>query len=362
MQTHPVTGKDENMYKRGGVWWVCIRHEGKKIQKSLETGDKKLAKAIEAKIKAGLVEGKFFDKPIGHNKTFKDMMEKLMKEYAHKNSLNTQKSYSVSLKHLLPYFGDSRLTAITPRMISEYKVLRYNEGVKPATINRERALLSKAFNLAIKEWEWIKENPVSKVSKEKENKRERWLSEDEEKKLLENSPQWLRDIIVFAVYTGLREDELLSLQWSRVNLFNKTIVIQETKSGKPRTIPLLETALNILTEKSKVRNLKSEFVFLSNAATKIDCHNLIRAFNNTTRKAGIQDIRFHDLRHTFATKLSQRGYSEKKISELLGHYSIVMTERYIHHNVKSLRIGMQVLEENDYNLTTVGEKRDVSPA
>jgi site-specific recombinase XerD len=121
-----------------------------------------------------------------------------MKEHAPKVSVNTQKSYAVSLKPLVSFFGDSRLTKITPKMVCDYKVLRYSEGVKPATINRELAMLSKALNLAVKEWEWMKENPVIKVSKEKENnKRDRWLAEDEEERLLENSPQWLRDIIVY---------------------------------------------------------------------------------------------------------------------------------------------------------------------
>ncbi|MBU6392314.1 MAG: site-specific integrase [Planctomycetota bacterium] len=350
------------MFKRGGVWWTCIRYEDKKVQKSLETDDRRLAQAIEAKIRAEIAEGKFFDKPVGQSKTFNDMMEKFMREHAPKVSINTQKSYSVSLKHLLLFFGNSRLTGITPKMISDCKVLRYSEGAKPASINRELAMLSKAFNLAVKEWEWIKENPVLKVPKEKENnERDQWLTGDEEKKLLENSPQWLRDLIVFALHTGLRQDELLSLQWSRVDLFRKTIIIQESKSGKPRTIPLNQIALNILIEKAKIRNIKSDLVFLSNAMTKINCQNLIRALNIALKKAGIQNFHWHSLRHTFATRLAQRGVDLYKISKLLGHYSIEMTQRYAHHCPESLRDGIQVLE-SDYNLTTVGENRNVSNA
>lgn len=350
------------MFKRGGVWWTSITYKGKRIRKSLETADKKLAQVIEAKIKTEIVEGKYFDKPTGDYKTLNDMMEKFMKEHAPKVSVNTQKSYSVSLKHLLRFFGDSRLTAIMPKMIYDYKVLRKNEGAKAASINRELAMLSKAFNLGVKEWEWIKENPVSKVPREKENnERDRWLTEDEEKKLLENSPQWLRDIIVFALHTGLRQDELLSLQWSRVDLFRKIIIIQESKNGKPRTIPLNQIALNILMEKAKVRNLKSDLVFLSNAMIKIDCHNLIRAFKIALVKAGIQDFHFHDLRHTFATRLAQRGVDLYKISKLLGHYDISMTQRYAHHCPESLRDGIQVLEVG-HNLVTVGENRNVSTA
>ncbi|MCR4320966.1 MAG: tyrosine-type recombinase/integrase [Candidatus Brocadiaceae bacterium] len=348
------------MFKRGGVWWTCIRYEDKKVQKSLETDDRRLAQAIEAKIRAEIAEGKFFDKPVGQSKTFKDMMEKFMQEHAPKVSKNMQKSYASSLKHLATFWGNSKLSDIKPKLISEYKVLRKNKGIKPSTINRELAMLSKAFNLAVKEWEWIRDNPVSRVPKEKENnERDRWLNAEDEKRLLENSLSWLKDIIIFDLNTGLRQDELLSLQWSRVDLFRKIIIIQESKNGKPRTIPLNQIVLDILMEKSKIRNLKSDLVFLSNMSTKIDRHNLRRAFNIALDKTGIQNFHFHDLRHTFATRLAQRGIDIYKISKLLGHQDIRMTQRYSHHCPDSLRDGVQILEA-DYNLTTVEGKRDVA--
>ena len=351
------------MFKRDGLWWVCIRHKGKKIQRSLETDNKNLAVSIESKLRIELIEGKYFDKHEGERKTFKEMVDRFIKEHAPKVSLNMQKSYEASLSNLLPYFGDFELSAITPKKIAEYKVLRYSEKVKPATINRELAMLSKAFSLAFKEWEWVKENPVSRVTKERENnRRDRWLTGDEEKRLLENSPQWLRDLIVFALHTGLRQDELLSLQWSRVDLFRKTIIIQESKNGKPRTIPLNRIALDILMEKAKVRNLKSDLVFLSNAITKICCQNLIKAFNTARDKASIQNLHWHSLRHSFATRLAQRGIDLYKISKFLGHVSITMTQRYAHHCTESLREGIEVLEKVDYDLTTIGKNRNVSNA
>jgi len=215
----------------------------------------------------------------------------------------------------------------------------------------------------VREWDWVKENPVSKVTKERENnRRDRWLTSEDEQMLLENSPQWLKEIIVFALHTGLRQDELLSLQWSRVDLFRKIIIIQESKNGKPRTIPLNRIALDILMEKAKVRNLKSDLVFLSNAITKICCQNLIKAFNTAKDKASIQNFHFHDLRHTFATRLAQKGVDIYKISKLLGHVSITMTQRYAHHCPESLRDGVEALEKVDYNLTTIRENRNVSNA
>ena len=347
------------MFKRkdSGLWWMSFRHNGKKVQKSLETSDKKLAKEIEAKIRVEVKEEKYFDKLIGRNKTFKQLMEVFMKEHAPKVSDSMQNSYSASLKHLIPFFGDLTLLSISRKEISKYKILRKDEGAKPATINRELAMLSKAFTLALEDWEWISGNnkPFSKIPYEKENnERDRWLTEDEEKSLLENSSEWLREIVVFALNTGLRQGELLSLEWNRVNLFRRTILIHKTKNGKPKTVPLNKNAMDVIAcrAKEKVRKLKNDFVFLSSHGTKIDRHNLRRAFNNATRKAEIENFTFHDLRHCFCTKLAQRGVDIYKIAKLAGHEDIRMTQRYSHHCPESLRDGVEILEA-DYVLATV---------
>jgi len=350
------------MYKRKGsdIWRVNIRHDGKKIQKSLKTSNKKLAKTIEAKLLAEIVEGTYYEKLIGRKKTFKDLMDKFLKVHAPKVSANMQKSYRTSLKHLDSFFGKSNLLSITPRNISKYKMLRNDEGAAPATINRELAMLSKAFSLAVKEWQWLKDNPVLKVPKEKEdNKRDRWLSDDEEASLLEHSPEWLRDIILFNLHTGLRQDELLSLTWDRVDMVRKTILIKETKNGKPRTIPLNRDALDILETKSKVVSFKSQIVFHSKSGTKIDKHNLRRAFVIAMERAGTEEFTYHSLRHTFATRLAQSGVDLYKISKLLGHLNIMTTQRYAHHCPDSLRDGVEMLE-SDCNMTAVAKKVTIS--
>jgi site-specific recombinase XerD len=350
------------MYKRSGVWWTCIRHNGRKIQKSLETTDKILAKKIEAKVRVEIVEGKYYEKLIGQNKTFKDMMDKFMKIHAPTVSKNTQNAYKYYLKNLSSFLSNPGLMSITPRLVSEYKVHRRDNGASPSTINRELYMLSKAFNLAVKEWEWLKDNPVSKVQKEKENNEvDRWLTEDEERRLLGASPQWLREIIVFALNTGLRQDELLSLEWSRVNLFRRTILIQITKNGKPKTLPLNRIALDILKKKAeeKVLSIKNDLVFVSNAGTKINKRNLTRAFVLALKRAMVKDFTFHCLRHTFATRLAQNGVDIYKIAKLLGHKDLKMTQRYSHHCPDSLRDGVEILEKFDYNLTTIAETSQI---
>ena len=113
-------------------------------------------------------------------------------------------------------------------------------------------MLSKAFTLAVDEWEWLPHKPFLKISRENENnEKEKYLTADEEKTLLGNCPEWLKDLVVFALNTVLRQNEQLSLTWQRVSLLRKTILIQETKSGKPRSIPLNQTAISILEQKAK---------------------------------------------------------------------------------------------------------------
>ena len=103
------------MFKRkdSDLWWISFRHNGRKVQKSLETSDKKLAKAIEAKIRTDIVQGKYYEKPIGNDNTFSQLVDKFIKECAPKRSISMQKSYIASSKHLIPFFGDSILLLVS---------------------------------------------------------------------------------------------------------------------------------------------------------------------------------------------------------------------------------------------------------
>ncbi len=186
------------------------------------------------------------------------------------------------------------------------------------------------------------------MPKERENnERDRWLTADEEASLLEYSSDWLRDIILFNLHTGLRQDELLSLTWDRVDLFRKAILINETKNGRSRTIPLNKSAEGILMRKAKIISIKSKIVFHSKCGTKIEKHNLRRAFVIAMKRAGVEDFTFYGLRHSFATRLTQSGVDLYKISKLLGHKDIKTTQRYAHHCPDSLRDGVEILE-TDY--------------
>ncbi len=210
-----------------------------------------------------------------------------------------------------------------------------------------------AFSLAVREWEWTRDNPVKKISMEKENNgRDRWLTEDEEKRLLEEASEWLREIIAFALNTGMRLGEILSLTWKAVDLNRRTATIFKSKNGERRTIPLNEMASEVLKGRAKVRSRKTDLVFFNENHAVYDYSNPEKAFRSALDKAKIQDFRFHDLRHCFATKLVQRGVDLYKVQLLLGHQTPLMTQRYPHHYPESLREGVEALGRLEKNSIT----------
>jgi len=294
------------LYRRGKVWWMAFTFQGRQIQKSTKTSDRRLAEAILSKVRVKIIEGKYFDILEEKERTFEEMMERYRVEHAAK--LASRESIECRIRNMLPFFGHCTLFDITPKLITEYKVKRYSDGVTAATINRELASMKKAFNLAIRDWEWCRGNPVSRVSMEKEpNGRDRWLTQEEEERLLLACPSWLQEIVIFALNSGMRRGEILSLAWEGVDLFRKTVTIFRSKNGERRTIPINQTLLDLLKRKSKVRSLKTPLVFYSVAHTAIDGHNLGHVFRRAVKKAKIANLRFHDLRHTFASRLVQEG-------------------------------------------------------
>lgn len=132
--------------------------------------------------------------------------------------------------------------------------------------------------------------------------------------------------------------------------------------GKPRSIPLNQTAISILEQRAKTRCIKNDLVFISSHGAKINKQTLISAFNKALRESGISDFSWHGLRRTFATRLAHKGLDIYKISKLLGHEDVRTTQkRYTVHCTESLRVGVEILDV-DYNLTTIDEKRVFSDA
>ena len=331
------------LVKRRNTWWMSFMYQGQQVRRSTGTADKRLAEAILGQVKVQIVEGRFFEKPEAQHRTLTELMDRYASEHAARRANHRREL--TSIHNLKRFFGNPKLDQITPNLIVAYKNRRYTDGVKPATINRELATLKKAFNLARREWEWCADNPVCRVSMEKENNtRDRWLTVEEEQKLLAAAAPWLRELVVFALYTGMRMGEILALTWAGVDLFRRTVTVFRSKNGERRTIPVNTTVLDLLKLKYAVRARTTDVVFHSQTNTPLDGSNIRRSLTAALDIAKIQDFHFHDLRHTFATRMVQAGIDLYKVQRLLGHKSPIMTQRYAHHYPESLRDGVDALE------------------
>ncbi|MBD3203705.1 tyrosine-type recombinase/integrase [Candidatus Woesearchaeota archaeon] len=243
--------------------------------------------------------------------------------------------------HLIPYFGQFKLNDITPLLIERYRAERLETGVKKSSTNRELALLKKMFNLAI-DWDYVRDNPVKKVKlfSEKDNLKERVLSQKEEIRLLEETADHLSPIVLTALNTGMRRNEILNLTWVHVQLKQRIIHVTKTKSGKNRVVPINDVVYEILKEKQK--HSKSEYVFV-NPETGKPFKSIRHSFENACRRAGIKNLRFHDLRHTFACRMIEKGCDIETLRDLLGHHSITVTQRYIHTTLDRKRQAVELL-------------------
>lgn len=346
------------LVKRGDVWWMSFTYQGRQVRKSTGTSDKRLADAVLSKVKVQIVEGRFFETCEEKSRTFGELMSRFETEHVPKKA--SQRSYKGYVKRLRDFFGDRVLAEITPKVIVAYKNVRLTAGKAPATVNRELAIMKKAFNLAVREWEWCRDNPVLRVSMERErNQRDRWLTEEEEDRLLQACGPWLRDLVLVALHTGMRMGEILDLAWRGVDFQRRTITVFRSKNGERRTIPVNHTVLTVLKEKAKVRCLQTDRVFPSKTFTPLEGSHLRRSFRLALGKARIEDCHFHDLRHTFATRLVQAGVDLYKVQRLLGHKSPTMTQRYAHHYPESLRDGVEILDRRERFSTILAQSGEV---
>lgn len=346
------------LVKRGDTWWMSFMYQGRQIRRSTGTSDRRLAEAILGKVKGQIIEGRFFDKPKEQRRMVTELLDRYLREHAVRRA--NYRREQTSVRNLKAFFGNPTLDHVTPKRIVAYKNQRYTDGVKPATINRELATLKKAFNLARREWEWCTDNPVCRVSMEQENNtRDRWLTVDEEQRLLHAAGPWLRELMMFALHTGMRQGEILDLTWAGVDLFRRTVTVFKSKNGERRTIPLNQTVLELLMHKYGSRSGDTALVFPSEAQTRLNASNIRRSLNLALEKVKITNFHFHDLRHTCATRMVQAGVDLYKVQRLLGHKSSIMTQRYAHHYPESLRDGVEALESSGAVSTKLAQLRVV---
>jgi len=188
------------------------------------------------------------------------------------------------------------------------------------------------------------------------------LTRLEEERLLEASSEHLRPILIVALNTGMRRGEILNLEWKQIDLNKRLIKVENTKSGNNRIIPVNESLYQELL-KAKNMNGRSRFVF-PNPETGQPYTEVKKSFKNACRKAMIDDMRFHDLRHTFATRLVESGVDLITVRDLLGHFSVRITQRYTHSSQKTKKEAVELLAKKSLKNAENSEKllhiRDMS--
>jgi len=212
------------------------------------------------------------------------------------------------------------------------------------------ACLKKLYNKAI-DWGYTQGNPVSRIQffSEKNNLKERVLSVEEENRLMKSSVKHLKPILITAIQTGMRRSEIFNLKWTAVDFTKKEIKVENSKSGLSRIIPI-NSELLVHLKKLKNKANKSKWVFLNHKTGK-PFKDVKKAFQGACRREGIEDLRFHDLRHTFASRLVQRGVDLITIKDLLGHSSVRVTERYTHSNRDLKKAAVETLNRKSEKMS-----------
>jgi integrase len=322
-------------YQRGQTWYVDYYYEGRRIRKKV--GSEKDAENALAAIKVDILRGEYRFKK-DRKIRFKDFAKEYL-DYAKINKRSWSRDES-SLKRLLPFFKDMLLSKITVRHIEEYKRMRLDK-VKSGTINRELASLKHMFTIAEKLGKFDDKNPVKKVEFFQERQFVmKILDREEINRLIDAAADHLKPILIIALSTGMRKGEIFNLRWSDIDFIDHHIHIKKTKSNVMRKIPMNSIVAGTL----KNIERKSEFIFPSSWSKKHKhIMGVFRLFKAACKKAGIEDLRFHDLRHTAATLMVTGGVPLVTVSQILGHSTIHMTMKYAHPTPEDKRKAVNVL-------------------
>lgn len=331
--------KARGLYKRGNIWWIRYAGlDGKIRYESSRSTSYKIAQDLLIHKKKDVMEGKD-PLPVKRIRphTFNELAEPYL-TWAERQRCFPRKKGIVKL--LRQEFGNLPLRSFTTMLVEEYQSRVLGEGKKPATANRHLATLKHMFTKAI-EWEMVQDEVLKKVRRVKllaeNNRRLRYLAKDECQDLINACDPHLKPIAITALNTGMRKEEILSLEWEKhIDLKHGFILLDTTKNGERREIPINKTLRSIL--QGLVRRIDSPYVFVNEEGKRY--LNVYRSFNSACRRAGIKDFRFHDLRHNFASHLVMSGVDITTVKELLGHKTLTMTLRYAHlapsHKIKAV--------------------------
>lgn len=282
----------------------------------------KLVKEYEDKKKREIAERKMFPERFCQRVKFKDFIPEYLQKHALKKK--SYRDYLSILKKLIGYFGDYFLDQITRYHVETYQSTRF-EKVGVYMRNREINILKCIFTKAVD----FSKNPVKGIKLEKEKPRLRFLTEIESERLInvcsqERKSPYLSFMVTIDLFTGLRKEELLSLTWRAVDLGKNILWVEDGKVGDQRRIPINPTAKHEFLRLAEKRH--GDYVFHDRYGRPFK--DIKKSFHSAVERAGLVDVRFHDIRRTFATMCVFKNISPKTLMKWMGHKSIATTMKY----------------------------------
>jgi integrase len=318
----------KGLLKRGNVWYIRYTADGKRKWEAVASS-KRQAELVLAKRKLEIKEGQYFSTPKGLKWTYGQLLDRYLEYAKVTKKPSTYETDTYWAKHLRAAFGSMRLKEVSAEKVTTYLENKLADGLKPATVAHHLALLKHSFTMAVK-WGLLPSNPLRDVRLpvKVNNARSRYLTPEEIERLLAVCPSHLRPLVVTGLHTGMRKGEITNLRWEQVDLPNRVIVLPDTKNGDQRGIPLNQTMIDLLS--GLQTSAIGPWVFPNPKTGKPYRKDANTAWYTALKKADLQGLHFHDLRHTTGSHLRMQGTDLFTIKEILGHKDLRMTARYAH--------------------------------
>jgi integrase len=324
-----------SLFKRGSVWWAYLYEDGIRHQQSTGTSNRRQAETIEAKLKEELNNRRFQIVKTDPNMRFGELAARFMAG----GSVRPHHLYH--LKFLLPFFAEIPVLRITKSLADEYRKIRHaGKSIKDATVNRDLSVLRHILYWAVDE-QLISANPLARLKMARERRtRRQVLSISEERLLLGAAKDHLYVMTVAALDTGMRRGEITSQRWEDIDFSRKLLFVTRSKTpeGESREIPLTNRLCELLLEN---RDAEGLIVGYRGKPVRI----VKRTWKTALRNARLRHIRFHDLRHTFNTRLMEAGVIQDVRMALMGHSSgSRVHSTYTHIELPTKREAIRKLE------------------
>jgi integrase len=311
-----------SLRKRGGIWWIdAVAPHGERVRRTTGTANKALAQEFHDRFKADLWRiAKLGEKP---RRTWNDAVVRWLKESSQKSTIESDKAH---LRWLDRYLGGKHLDTISRAVVDRITESKLGEGVSNATVNRLLEVLRAILRKCVNEWEWLDRAPQVRMLKEP-TRRVRFLTREDAQRLLAALPEHLAAMAAFSLATGLRRANVTGLQWTQVDLVRRLAWIHPDQAKARKAIPVPLNAEAVLTIRRRLGQHPTHvFSFRGKPIRQVST----KAWYQALERAGIENFRWHDLRHTWASWHVQNGTPLFALQELGGWESPEMVRRYAH--------------------------------